>query len=108
MKKTLPYLFAWLVVLGCNDKPEPVLSANALLVVYPSPAGDQATVGVRNTGTQPQTVLVFNAQGKKILDRAVPPGTSQIPLPLRDEPKGNYHAVLNTPAAVIHYKFVKL
>jgi len=108
MKKTVLYLFAWLVVLGCNDEPEAGPPTNLSLIVYPSPASRQATVFVRNTTASPYTVLVFNPEGKKILERSVPPGESQIPLPLGNEPKGHYQAVLKTEEAVITYKFVKV
>src|SRR5688572_19686420 len=108
MKKTLLYLFAWLVVPGCNDKPVTGPPTRLSLIVYPSPASSRATVYVRNLSASPYTVWVFNPQGEKILERAVPPGESQLPLPLENEPRGHYQAVLKTQERVITYKFVKV
>jgi hypothetical protein len=108
MKKNVLYLFAWLILLGCNSKPELTPTGNLNLFVYPNPTSGWAEVILRNTSSRSYTLLVFNPEGQQILQRTVDPGEQRYSLPLLDQPKGNYQVIVDTPNGVIRKKFVKL
>lgn len=108
MRKIASYLFTCLVALGCNDKPELTPSGTVDMYVFPNPTSGPAEVRVRNTSSQPYQLLVFNPEGKKILGFSLSPGEQRVTLLLRDEPKGNYQVVVDTPTGATRRKLVKL
>jgi hypothetical protein len=108
MKKLLIAFVACTIFTACNNKPEVAPGSSPLLTVYPNPAPFNAQFVVQNNSSQPYSLLVYDSRGEKVLDQTVPPGRQQYSLPLQNAPKGTYHAILKTPAAVYRQKFAKI